>query len=140
MYLTNHVSIQAVSAAGIIITDSDGYLRYLYPHSGHYRPGESDMQRCLFFLHQKGVDLRTFEMDIQQISHVARDGAAAAKGAKAKKVDSVMLEPGIYVACFLAHKARFIGNGIFRRIQQIRTSHATTVSEALKIVDGRDEC
>lgn len=179
---------QAVAAAGIIITNKDGDLTLLYPHSGHYRPGEADMQRCLLFLHRKGVDLRTFEIDIQQISHVSRTAAAAATAAatnnnsnnnnvttststsaptppasggnaiaagvstdnpansnnnkvldkaqkKKKKVDNLQLEQAVIVACFLAHKARFIGSGIFSRIQQIRTSDATTVTEALQAVD-----
>ncbi|KAL7556803.1 hypothetical protein ACA910_005239 [Epithemia clementina (nom. ined.)] len=64
---------KAVAAAGIFITDEHGFLTRLYPHSGHYRPGESHMQRVLFFLHHEGVDLRTFDMDMQQILHVARE-------------------------------------------------------------------
>ena len=140
------------------------------------------MQRCLLFLHRKGVDLRTFEIDIQQISHVSRTATAAATAAttnhntsntaasttteppssggnttapgvpvdnlinvnnkalekaqkKKKKVDNLQLEQAVIVACFLAHKARCIGSGIFSRIQQIRTSDATTVTEALQAVD-----
>jgi hypothetical protein len=34
-------------------------LTRLYPHSGHYRPGEAHMQRMLFFMYHEGVDLRT---------------------------------------------------------------------------------
>ena len=64
---------KAVAAAGIFITDDQGFLTRLYPHSGHYRPREAHMQRVLFFLHHEGVDLRTFDMDMQQILHVARD-------------------------------------------------------------------
>ena len=167
-----------MAAAGIIITNKDGDLTLLYPHSGHYRPGEADMQRCLFFMHRKGVDLRTFDIDIQQISHVSRGAAAAGGGGgtsnnnvnsapvaaggndnktaaaessannnnvektnnsnnnkKKKKVDTLQLENAVIVACFLAHKARFIGRGIFRRIQQIAVSDATTVTEALLAVD-----
>jgi hypothetical protein len=76
---------KAVAAAGIFITDENGVLTRLYPHSGHYRPGEAHMQRVLFFLYHKGVDLRTFEMDTQQILHVARD---ATKEAVVKEKDS----------------------------------------------------
>ena len=39
---------KAVAAAGILITDENGCLTRLYPHSGHYRPGEAHMQRMLF--------------------------------------------------------------------------------------------
>lgn len=143
---------KAVAAAGIIITDENGYLTRLYPHSGHYRPGESHMQRMLFFLHRKGVDLRTFEMDTQQFRHVSRekDGAKLDDGdktknkskneneteKKSKKIDNLHLEKAVNVACFLAHKANFIGNGIFDNIHKIRKADATSVSEALNLVDN----
>jgi hypothetical protein len=159
---------KAVAAAGIIFTDDDGYLIRLYPHSGHYRPGEAHIQRMLFFLHHKGVDLRTFEMDTQQILHVARDfdttntiihttihhlgdnnnnnnstsgdqmnkkKKACPDSDKKKKVQSLQLKPAVYVACFLAHKARFVGAGIFTFIHKIRKADVTTVSEALDAVD-----
>jgi hypothetical protein len=134
---------KAVSAAGIIITDDEGYFIRLYPHSGHYRPGESHMQRMLFFLHRKGVDLRTFEMDTQQFRHVSREKETGkGKGKenkdgekKMKKVDSLHMEKAVHVACSLAHKAGFIGNGIFDKIHKIRKADVTSVSEALEMVD-----
>jgi hypothetical protein len=144
---------KAVAAAGIIITDDQGNLTRLYPHSGHYRPSESHMQRMLFFLHRKGVDLRTFEMDTQQFRHVSRDKDATkprdgdkhkdkttveAKDSekKMKKVDSLHMEKAVNVACFLAHKASFIGNGFFDSIHKIRRADVTSVSEALDLVDN----
>ena len=141
---------KAVAAAGIFITDDDGYLTRLYPHSGHYRPGEAHMQRVLFYLYHEGVDLRSFEMDTQQIMHVARDGNDTAKDKKSdknsnaidkvptekkKKVEVLHLMPAVYIACFLAHKARFIGEGIFAQIHQIRQSDVASVSEALSVID-----
>jgi hypothetical protein len=133
---------KAVAAAGIIITDDDGYLDRLYPHSGHYRPGEAHMQRMLFYLHHSGVSLRTFELDTQQIFKMNRevpttDDAAAAEGneKKLKKVDSLHLMPALYVASFLAHKARFIDAGILSQIHKIRTADVTSVREALDAVD-----
>jgi hypothetical protein len=159
---------KAVASAGIVITDDDGYLARLYPHSGHYRPTESHMQRMLFFLHRKGVALRSFEMDTQQFRHVARDNdlkvkekekdkekrpyfpcesdAAATtakdsgsekgdKEKKAKKVDNLHLEKAVHVACFLAHKASFVGEGIFDCIHKIRKADVASVSEALDTVD-----
>lgn len=151
---------KAVQAAGIIITDDDGFMTRLYPHSGHYRPREGHMQRLLYFLHHEGVDLRTFEMDTQQIMHVARDtidlntdkekekgekpkngdGKKQKKdqggGEKKKKIDSLMLWPAVTVACYVAHKAHFIGEGVFAQIHKIRTANVTTVSEALDLVNG----
>lgn len=137
---------KAVAAAGILISDDDGYLTRLYPHSGHYRPGEAHMQRMLFFLHRRGVDLRTVEMDTQQFRHVSRDKDAKSKDNekkekskegkdKMKKVESLHMEKAVNVACFLAHKASFIGNGIFDKIHRIRKADVTNVSEALDLVD-----
>jgi hypothetical protein len=130
---------KAVSSAGIMITEEDGYLTRLYPHSGHYRPGEAHVQRMLFFLHRKGVDLRTFRVDTQQFSHVSRDKDCKLKEKdgqkKHKKVDSLHLERAVNVACFLSHKAGFIGRGIFDKIHMIRKADVTSVSEALEMVD-----
>jgi len=130
---------KAVASAGIIITDEEGYLIRLYPHSGHYRPGEAHVQRMLFFLQQKGTDLKSFEVDTQQFSHVARDKDPRSKDKdvqkKSKKVDNLHLQHASTVACFLSHKAKFIGEGIFEKIHLIRKADVTTVSEALQIVD-----
>uniref|UniRef100_A0A7S3L5M6 Uncharacterized protein n=1 Tax=Amphora coffeiformis TaxID=265554 RepID=A0A7S3L5M6_9STRA len=132
---------KAVEAAGIFITDDKGYLTQLLPHSGHYRPGESHMQRVLFFLHHMGVDLRTFDMDMQQILHVARDTETGDDGKvekmkeKKKKIESLCLQPAVLVACFLAHKARFIGNGVFKQIHKIKNAPVTNVTEALEFID-----
>jgi hypothetical protein len=131
---------KAVAAAGILLTNEDGIITQLYPHSGHYRPGEADMQRMLFYLHHNKVNLRTLDMDTQQIFHVVRhdnftkqtDGEQS-KEKKKKKVESLYLQPAFYVACFLAHKARLIGEGIFDQIHKIRTSDVTSVSEALLV-------
>lgn len=124
---------KAVAAAGIILTDEDGYLTRLYPHSGHYRPGEADMQRMLFHLHHHGVDFRTFEMDTQQILHVTRLNPNGEQ--KKKKTQSLHLKAAVYVACFLAHKAQFIANGVFDQIHILRKANVTRVSEALEEVD-----
>ena len=163
---------KAVAAAGIFITNEQGCLTRLYPHSGHYRPGEAHMQRVLFFLHHQGVDLRTFDMDMQQILHIAREkdmvhqssvvpssetlprqqhqgrpsaqpssGFTASstqsggKVEKKKKVESLYLTPAVLVACFLAHKARLIGSGLMEQIHQIRKSNATSVREALDLLE-----
>jgi hypothetical protein len=131
---------KAVAAAGIIITDENGYLTKLYPHSGHYRPGEADMQRMLFHLHDSGVDLCTFEMDTQQILHVTRHDPPNASNRedgekKKKKIQSLHLKKAVYVACFLAHKARFIGEGVFDQVHTIRKANVTSVTEALKLCD-----
>jgi hypothetical protein len=150
---------KAVASAGIFITGDKGVLRYLYPHSGHYRPSESHVQRLLYYLYNLGIDLRTFEMDMQQILHVARDEPDKAKSTKPKthmesrsndqtllvekiekkkKVESLQLMPAVLVACFLAHKARFIGESIFAQIHRIRKTDASTVSAILNEIDRKE--
>ena len=136
---------KAVAAAGILITDDDGCLKRLYPHSGHYRPGEAHMQRMLFYLYQSGVDLNSFEVDMQQIMHVSRDirdentpkGGREDNTKKAKKVDSLHLHTATYVALFLAHKAKMIRNGVLSKIHMIRSIHCSqrSVTNVLDFVD-----
>lgn len=127
---------KAVAAAGILITDDDGYLTRLFPHSGHYRPGEADMQRMLFYLHHNGISLRTFDLDTQQIFHVNRETSVVdGEGKKKKKVDSLHPVPALYVASYLAHKAKFIDAGIFAQIHKIRKANVTSVCEALEEID-----
>ena len=63
---------KAVASAGIFLTNEEGRLTHFYPHSGHYRPGEAHMQRALFFFQQRGVELSTFDVDMQQIYKVSR--------------------------------------------------------------------
>lgn len=137
---------KAVASAGIFLTDAEGYLTRMYPHSGHYRPGEAHVQRMLFFFHRKGVDLRTFKVDTQQFSHVSREKDVKTKDKdvkekekdaqkKSKKVENLHLERAVYVACFLSHKAGFIGHGIFDKVHMIRKADVANVSEALEMVD-----
>lgn len=128
---------KAVAAAGIFLTDDDGILTRLYPHSGHYRPGEADMQRVLFYLHHEGVDLRTFAVDMQQLMRVARDQPVVDGPEKKKKTENLQLVPAVTAACFLAHKARFIGEKIIAQIHQIRRADVTSVSEALALIKSQ---
>jgi hypothetical protein len=48
--------------------------------------------------------------------------------------------PAVIVACYLAHKARFIGQGIFTQIHRIARTDATNVTEALELIDGDGLC
>ena len=144
---------KAVEAAGIIITNAEGRLLRLYPHSGLYRPGEAHLQRTLLFLKKRGLKLRRFDVDLQQIFHVARKEVPKASGEerpevtggscpkfkekkKAKKTESLHLRTAAYVASYLAHKALFIGEGIFNQIHKIRTSGAVCVEDALERIDN----
>mmetsp|Transcript_11856 Transcript_11856/g.13208 ORF Transcript_11856/g.13208 Transcript_11856/m.13208 type:complete len:316 (+) Transcript_11856:323-1270(+) len=142
---------KAVAAAGILITDDNGQLRRVYPHSGHYRPGEAHMQRMLYHLYQVcGLDLSTFEVDMQQIMHVSRDirDARTPKGGrlvvesnkstkKAKKTDSLYLKNATFVALFLAHKAKVIRIGLLSKIHKVRSVLASqrTPRNVLNAID-----
>jgi hypothetical protein len=131
---------KAVSAAGIIKTDENGILTHLYPHSGHYRPGEADMQRVLCYLYSENVDLNSFLVDMQQLVHVSRqcdtDAKDGSNPAKSKKMHSLHLEPASHVAHYLSHKARCIGEGPFKQIHDIQEVDAASVKEALNLIDG----
>lgn len=138
---------KAVASAGIFLTDERGLLTQLWPHSGHYRPGESHMQRVLFFLQQLGVDLSSFMVDMQQIFKVTREKVPKVqplkegddtqdnvnttmtnsklesqekKTKKMAKVGCLHLLSGQEVALFLAHKALMIEYGVFQQIHKIR--------------------
>jgi hypothetical protein len=144
---------KACEAAGIIVTNQEGRLLRLLPHSGHYRPGEAHLQRTLLFLKKAGLNLKRFDVDLQQIFHVARGeqkseqtGGELAGGeqkvvklVKAKKKETLHLKTARYVAAYLAHKALMIGEGVFAQIHKIRTSGAVSVSDALMRIDAQPD-
>ena len=118
---------RAVQAAGIIVTDeTNGYIQQILPHSGHYRPGESDVQRVLYFLHVMGVGWSTFTVDVQQFLFVDRSSnsntiTTCSGYMKKKKVESLHLRSAVTVADFLSHKARCLQpNGVFAEIEARR--------------------
>jgi hypothetical protein len=39
-----------------------GQLKRVYPHSGHYRPGDRHISYLLRFLEQQGIDLASIEV------------------------------------------------------------------------------
>ena len=122
-----------MAAAGIFVTDDNGVLKQAFPHSGHYRPGEAEVQRILYYFFSAGVDLRSFEVDIQQIVHLTRQNSGNTttdSSMKEKKRHSLYLRPATVVADYLCHKARFIGLGIFSQIHLLRaTSSPMTLAD-----------
>jgi hypothetical protein len=92
------------------------------------------MQRMLFFLYNAGADLRLISVDTQQLNHIERKDPTTFKK-KAKK-DSLHLSSAATVAHFLSHKARFIGQGIFAQLHNLKHRPVgCTVREALCQVD-----
>ena len=108
---------RAVSSAGILITDSNGHLIKLYPHSGHYRPGEAELLRILLYLQKHGIDLECFEVDLQQIYHVSRLQNDKGLECKVKKLRSVYLQTGSFSKSLLLHKSRMSSLGILSQIE-----------------------
>jgi hypothetical protein len=126
---------RAVQAAGIIVTDeTTGHLQQILPHSGHYRPGESDVQRVLYFLHEMGICWTTLAVDVQQFLFIDRNNTTGnticvngkcskicSCSTKKKKVESLHLRSALLVADFLSHKARCLQpHGIFAKIEERR--------------------
>ncbi|KAL7473174.1 hypothetical protein ACHAXS_013584 [Conticribra weissflogii] len=152
---------KAVASAGIFLTDDQGRMTHLYPHSGHYRPGEAHMQRVLFFLQRLGVELSTFDVDMQQIFKVSRKSAPngddsgekkekkcklstekrrdqslqCQQAKKSKKTDCLHLMGGLEVACFLGHKALMIQFGVFHQIHKIRRLPHESRNSVIAVLD-----
>jgi hypothetical protein len=57
--------------AGMLVSDSSGNIKKVFPHSGHYRPGDKHIQYLLRFLENKGVDLAGLEVDGQHTMKVS---------------------------------------------------------------------
>jgi len=134
---------KAVASAGIMITNDRGYLKFIYPHSGHYRPGEAHIQRMLFHFYRCGVDMNSFKVDMQGVMHVSREvrdkmtpGGNGEKVKKSKKTETIHLVKAMSAALFLGHKARQIRNGLFDQIHDVRLYRGKRVAKVLDAVDG----
>jgi len=118
----------SVEVAGMLVVRS-GQLKRLYPHSGHYRPGDRHISYLLRFLEKEHVDLTSIEVDGQHTMKVGRylvrdgnsgagvscagGGGFSARGAgeasllrKVKKVDNPYWLRGDAMLGFLALKGR----------------------------------
>lgn len=60
-----------VEVAGMLVA-KQGRVTRLFPHSGHYRPGDQHIEFLLRFLNQANVDLAAVEVDVQRTMKVAR--------------------------------------------------------------------
>jgi len=121
---------KAVASAGIFITDEQGHLTQLYPHSGHYRPGEAHMQRTLFFFHQFGVELSTFTVDMQQIFKVSRKIApGTAAGDKAKDNNNKDKEK---------NGPQITGQGLRKQSQPTQNTKKSKKTDCLHLMCGQE--
>ncbi|CAK4086098.1 unnamed protein product [Aphanomyces euteiches] len=81
---TSLVGGECVQTAGMMVV-SDGTLKIIYPHSGHYRPSEYELLVLLRFLEEHGIVHQDVLVDVQRVQKVARE---TVNGVKAKKIDS----------------------------------------------------
>lgn len=97
-------------AAGTLVIQ-DGVLEELYPHSGHYRPGEHHLRQLLVHLRSCGVSLASVSVDVQRVYKVAR-----ADGNGTKKHTTVMA-PATATLAFLETKLRASQCGLLDAIR-----------------------
>jgi len=109
-----------VDAAGMFVVEN-GVLVQLYPHSGHYRPGEVHMYFLLHFLEATGVTLQDVEVDAQRLAHVARQKLPGNRG-KARKIDTPHMWAGDRMLNFLRIKKHAWESGLFHDILLINSS------------------
>mmetsp|Transcript_11262 Transcript_11262/g.26465 ORF Transcript_11262/g.26465 Transcript_11262/m.26465 type:complete len:455 (-) Transcript_11262:261-1625(-) len=96
---------RCVQVAGILVTDQErtGRLRKLFPHSGHYRPGDRHIQYILRFLQSACLDIASIEVDGQHTMKVAR--LLSREGGRVKKKERPYLVRGDQLLSFLEMKA-----------------------------------
>ncbi|KAF0688939.1 Aste57867_19543 [Aphanomyces stellatus] len=99
---TSLVGGECVQAAGMMVV-SNGVLKTVYPHSGHYRPSEMEVLALLRFLAASGIDLARVQVDVQRLQKLSRD---VVNGKKVKKIDNAFFWPGDTTLAFLHHKER----------------------------------
>ncbi|KAG2790701.1 hypothetical protein JG687_00000294 [Phytophthora cactorum] len=97
---TSFVGGECVQTAGMMVI-SDGVIKTIYPHSGHYRPSEYELLVLLRFLVNNGVDMSDVDVDVQRIQKVFRDSV---NGALVKKLDNAHFWNAYRVWYFLEEK------------------------------------
>ncbi|GAB9464192.1 hypothetical protein Gpo141_00001632 [Globisporangium polare] len=106
---TSFVGGECVQTAGMMVI-TDGIIKTIYPHSGHYRPSEHELLVLLQFLVENGVDLRDVEVDVQRIQKVYR---ATVNGSLIRKLDNAHFWKAYRVLNFLWLKQMSWKNGLF---------------------------
>eukprot|EP00644_Phytophthora_capsici_P014936 jgi/Phyca11/11283/fgenesh1_pm.PHYCAscaffold_65_\ len=97
---TSFVGGECVQTAGMMVI-TDGVIKTIYPHSGHYRPSEYELLVLLRFLVNNGVDLKDVDVDVQRIQKVFRNSI---NGALVKKLDNAHFWNAYRVWYFLEEK------------------------------------
>ncbi|KAL7693142.1 hypothetical protein Plhal304r1_c005g0022591 [Plasmopara halstedii] len=97
---TSFVGGECVQTAGMMVI-TNGVIKTIYPHSGHYRPSEYELLVLLRFLVNSGVDLSDVDVDVQRIQKVYRQSV---NGALVKKLDNAHFLNAYRVWYFLEQK------------------------------------
>jgi len=121
---------ECVEVAGLLVA-RDGWVRRVYPHSGHYRPGDRQITHLLRYLARQRLDLSKVEVDAQHTMKVAR--LLRREGNKMKKTDCPHFMRGDALLHFLERKASAWGTPLFSELvqRQARTRAASVPTTAL---------
>ena len=92
----------ACEVAGVVVAQGGAVTR-IFPHSGHYRPGNEHIQHLLRWLASRGVELGGIEVDGQHTMKVAR--LLAKEGSRLKKKERPHFLNGETILSFLEMKA-----------------------------------
>lgn len=109
---------QCVEVAGLLVA-RDGWVRRVFPHSGHYRPGDTQIMHLLKFLDQRHLDLSSVEVDAQHTMKVAR--LLRREGNKMKKTDCPHFMRGDALLHFLERKFSAWSTPLFNELVERRT-------------------
>lgn len=111
---TSFVGGECVQTAGMMVI-TDGVIKTIYPHSGHYRPSEYELLVLLRFLVNNGVDLSNVNVDVQRIQKVYRQSL---NGTLVKKLDNAHFWNAYRVWHYLESKHRAWKVGLFDELAE----------------------
>uniref|UniRef100_A0AAV1T1W1 Uncharacterized protein n=1 Tax=Peronospora matthiolae TaxID=2874970 RepID=A0AAV1T1W1_9STRA len=97
---TSFVGGECVQTAGMMVI-TEGVIKTIFPHSGHYRPSEYELLVLLRFLVKNGVDLSAVDVDVQRIQKVYRESV---NGTLVRKLDNAHFWNAYRVWYFLEEK------------------------------------
>lgn len=107
---------ECVEVAGVLVIE-DGFLRRVYPHSGHYRPNDKQLHQLLLFIRDCCIDLSTVEVDAQHTMKVAR--LLAREGNRVRKQDSPHFMWGDSLLNFLVMKTAAWSTPLFQELMVV---------------------
>ena len=111
---TSFVAGECVQAAGLLVAE-DGVLSKIYPHSGHYRPSESELLVLLVYLQDHGVDLSKIQVDVQRVQKITREEK---DGKALRKIQNPCFWDGLTVLSFLEVKNKAWKSFLFDELVQ----------------------